>query len=183
MAEAPEIPEAKDAFEKQVAVTIATLAVALAFIGNKGDNAKTDAIIKTNEAANKWGHYQSKSIKGNIANAEQEMLVLLAPANPSDSAASKKLDEMRARVGERIAAKTAEYEKEMPVLMKEAQELQKDAAQQAAINDRCDHAALALQIAIVIASVAILSRMRVFWFISIVLGLAGAVIGAAAFLM
>ena len=43
------IPEAKDAFEKQVAVTIASLAVVLAVIGNKGDNAKTDAIIKTND--------------------------------------------------------------------------------------------------------------------------------------
>ncbi len=46
MAEAPEIPEAKDPFEKRVAVTIAVLAVVLAVVGNKGDNAKTDAIIK-----------------------------------------------------------------------------------------------------------------------------------------
>jgi len=52
MPDAPEIPEAKDPFEKRVAVTIAILAVALAFIGNKGDNARTDAIIKTNEASN-----------------------------------------------------------------------------------------------------------------------------------
>lgn len=60
MAEAPEIPEANDPFEKQVAVTIACLAVVLAFIGNKGDNAKTDAIIKTNEASNQWGYFQAK---------------------------------------------------------------------------------------------------------------------------
>lgn len=183
MADAPEIPEAKDAFEKQVAVTIASLAVVLAVIGNKGDNAKTDAIIKTNEAANKWGHYQSKSIKSNIATAEQEMLTLLAVANAPDASAAQKLEEMRAKVVARIASKTAEYEKEMPELMKEAVELQKDASQQATINDRCDMASLALQIAIVIASVAILSRMRVFWFISIVLGLLGAVIGATTFLM
>lgn len=45
MPEAPEIPEAKDPFEKQVAISIAALAVALSVIGNKGDNAKTDAII------------------------------------------------------------------------------------------------------------------------------------------
>ena len=53
MAEAPEIPEANDPFSKQVAITIALLAVVLAVIENKGDNAKTDAIIKTlNEETN-----------------------------------------------------------------------------------------------------------------------------------
>ena len=56
MPEAPEIPEASDPFEKRAAATIAILAVALAVIGSKGDNAKTDV------AANRWAHYQSKSI-------------------------------------------------------------------------------------------------------------------------
>jgi hypothetical protein len=53
MSETPEIPEANDPFSKQVAITIALLAVVLALIENKGDNAKTDAIIKTSEAANR----------------------------------------------------------------------------------------------------------------------------------
>jgi len=70
MAEAPEIPEANDPFSKQVAITIALLAVVLAVIENKGDNAKTDAIIKTSEAANRWGYYQSKSIKQNLYETE-----------------------------------------------------------------------------------------------------------------
>ena len=60
MSETPEIPEANDPFSKQVAITIALLAVVLAVIENKGDNAKTDAIIKTSEASNRWGYYQSK---------------------------------------------------------------------------------------------------------------------------
>lgn len=183
MAEAPEIPEANDPFEKRVAVTIACLAVALAVIGNKGDNAKTDAIIRTNEAANKWGHYQAKSIKGNIAVAERELLTLLAPAPNADAEAARKHDQLRAKVEERIATKTDEYEKEMPGLMKEAEDLQKDAERGSKINDRCDQASLALQIAIVIASVAILSRMRAFWIISIVLGVIGAVVGVLAFLI
>ena len=54
MAEAPEIPEAKNPFERMVAVSIATMAVCLSVINIHGDNAKTDAIIKTNEASNKW---------------------------------------------------------------------------------------------------------------------------------
>ena len=79
MSETPEIPEANDPFSKQVAITIALLAVVLAFIENKGDNAKTDAIIKTSEAANRWGYYQSKSIKQNIYETELEILSHLKP--------------------------------------------------------------------------------------------------------
>jgi hypothetical protein len=54
-------------FEKQVALTIAMLAICLCLIGNRGDNAKTDAIIKTNEASNQRGYFQAKGIKGQMA--------------------------------------------------------------------------------------------------------------------
>ena len=37
MADAPEIPEANDPFEKRVAVTIALIAIVLSFIQNAGD--------------------------------------------------------------------------------------------------------------------------------------------------
>ncbi len=174
MAEAPEIPEANDPFEKRVAVTIASLAVILAFIGNKGDNAKTDAIIKTNEAANQWGYFQAKGIKGSIATSESEILSLLAPQGASADLAKK--------VGE-LKGEAVRYKDEQKEIKAHAEESAKDAERSSKINDRCDHASLALQIAIVIASVAILSRMRVFWFLSILLGLVGTVIGVTAFLM
>ena len=183
MPDAPEIPEANDPFEKRAAVTIAILAVVLAVVGNKGDNAKTDAIIQTNEATNKWGHYQAKSIKSNIASAERELLTLLAPSQNADGEVAKKHNELRAEVEKRIAEKTAEYEKEMPDLKKAALELQKDAERGSKINDRCDQGSLALQIAIVLASVSILARSHAFWIASIILGLIGVVVGVMAFLI
>jgi hypothetical protein len=183
MPDAPEIPEANDPFEKRAAVTIAILAVVLAVVGNKGDNAKTDAIIQTNEATNKWGHYQAKSIKSNIAFAERELLALLAPSLNPDAETAKKLDQLRTDVEKRIAKKTAEYEEEMPKLLKEAGELQKDAERGSKINDRCDQGSLALQIAIVLASVSILARSHAFWIASIILGLVGVVVGVMAFLI
>ena len=70
MPEAPEIPEANDRFGKQVAITIAILAMGLAVISNQGDNAKTDAILKTSAAVNQWGYYQSKSLKENLSQTE-----------------------------------------------------------------------------------------------------------------
>ena len=114
MAEAPEIPEANDPFEKRAAVTIAILAVALAVVGNKGDNAKTDAIIKTNEAANEFAWYQAKSIKGSIANSERELLTLLSPSQTGGADIAK--------ITEGLKAKSEKYEKDMEGIKEKAEE-------------------------------------------------------------
>jgi uncharacterized membrane protein YccC len=130
MAEAPEIPEANDPFAKRAAVTIAILAVTLAVVGNKGDNAKTDAIIKTNEAANQWAYYQAKGIKGTVASAEQELLSVLAPSQTAAAEAVK--------ISERLKADAERYKTEQVEIKTHAEEAQKDAERGSKINDRCD---------------------------------------------
>jgi hypothetical protein len=184
MAETPEIPEAHDPFSKQVAITIALLAVVLAVIESKGDNAKTDAIIKTSEAANRWGYYQSKSIKQNLYETELEILSYLKPVgseagsvDPEATAQRKALSASMAKA----AATAKRYDSEKGEIKKEAEQFEAAAEAKGKINDRCDHAALALQIAVVICSVAILSRWRLFWYIGLGLGVAGALIGFSAF--
>ena len=183
MPEAPEIPEANDPFEKRAAVTIAILAVALAVIGNKGDNAKTDSIIKTNVASNRWAHYQSKSIKGSIITAESEMLTLLASTQNPDAESAKNIGQFRSEVEKRLKEKAAEYGGELSEIMKEAKDAEHEADVGSKINDRCDHGSLAMQIAIVLASVSILARSRAFWIASIVLGLIGIAVGVTAFVL
>lgn len=174
MSESPEIPEANDPFGKQVAITIAILAVALALIDNKSDNAKTDAIIKTNESSNKWGYYQAKSLKQNLCETESRLLTLLQPA--SDAAA-------RAAAVTKAGAEAKRYSSEKEAIKVEAEKLASEAEKNSKINDRCDHAALGLQIGIVICSVAILSKWRLFWVIGAALGIIGISIGVTAFMM
>ena len=175
MAETPEIPEAKDPFEKRAAVTIAILAVSLAVIGNKGDDAKTEAIIKTNEAANGYAYYQAKSIKSSIASAERDLLASLAPSQAGTADIAK--------ISEDLKSKIEKYEKEQEPIKEEADKDKKEAAHESAINNRCDHAALALQVGIIAASVSILARSHAFWIGSIILGLIGIGIGVTAFLL
>jgi hypothetical protein len=171
MADAPEIPEAKDPFERRVAVSIAGLAVVLAVIENKGDNAKTDAIIQTNEAANQWARFQSKSIKGTLVRMEGQLLSYVQTREGKN--AVERVDFLN-KESDRYESDEAE----IATLAKGAQE---NAAVAARINDRCDHGALALQIAIVVASVSILARWGALWVAGVLLGLAGAIIGASAF--
>jgi hypothetical protein len=184
MSEKPEIPEANDPFSKQVAITIALLAVVLAVLESKGDNAKTDAIIKTSEAANRWGYYQSKSIKQNLYETELEILSHLKPAVPDAGGLDPEATSRRKALivsMEKAAATAKRYDSEKGDIKKEAEQFEAAAEANGKINDRCDQAALALQIAVVICSVAILSRWRLFWYIGLGLGVAGALIGMSAF--
>ncbi|MDB6073352.1 MAG: hypothetical protein JWO89_992 [Verrucomicrobiaceae bacterium] len=166
-----DLPEAKNPFEKGVALTIAIIAVVLSFVENQGDNAKTDAIVKTNEAANQWAYYQSKSLKGNLAESSLTLLSVLAPI---DAAAAKaKQEEMSKEV--------ARYEEEKKGIKTEAEGLQQEAAHSLTINDRCDQGSLLLQISVVLCSIAILVGMRPVFYAGGLLGLMGAVIGGSSF--
>jgi hypothetical protein len=163
MADAPEIPEAKDSFEKMVAISIAIIAVLLSYVSMKGDNAKTDAIIATNEASNQWAFFQAKSLKEHMAEMESDLLSSL----PNAGDTSKKREE--------LAIKAAEYKADKDKIKKDAEGHQADAKVGGEMNDRCDLAGLFLQISIVIASVAILARQKLLWFASLGLAAFGAV--------
>jgi Domain of unknown function (DUF4337) len=163
MADTPEIPEANDPFEKMVAISIAIIAVLLSYISMRGDNAKTDAIINTNEASNQWAFYQAKSLKQHMAEMEADLLANL----PNAGDTTKKREE--------LSAKAKRYDEEKEKIQDAAKEAIAAAKVGSDMNDRCDLSGLFLQIAIVIASVAILSRQRLLWFASLALGLFGAV--------
>ena len=182
MPEAPEIPEANDPFEKRAAVTIAILAVLLAILGSKAESGRTEAIIKTNEAANQWAYFQAKGIKGSIASAEREMLALLSPVQTAAAESPKNAELLKENV-ERLKGEAERYKGEQEKIKEKAEELKVEAARMMKITEGCEHGALALQIAIVLASVSILARSRSFWLASIVLGLIGVGIGVMAFLI
>lgn len=173
MAETPEIPEAKDPFDKKVAVTIAMMAVILSFIANTGDDAKTEAILKTNKATNAWGYFQAKSIKQSICESEKSTLTLLAHEGDKSKIESeiKTLDENIKR-----------YKLEKDEVKSNAEKLVEEGEHCNTINQKCDRASLLLQIAIVISSVSILAGWKPLWLAGMAVGLAGAVVGALAFI-
>ena len=89
MPDAPEIPEAKDPFDKRVALTIAILAICLSFIANLGDNAKTSAILRTSEASDQWNYFQAKSTKALLAAMHGDMIMRLSSEERSEDARNR----------------------------------------------------------------------------------------------
>ena len=195
MAETPEIPEVEDPFGKRIAISIALLAVCISFIGNYGDNAKTDSIIKTTAAANQWSYFQAKSIKQHAFALDRDILSVLAPGAVDAARRDELLKTYEAKMASYEKAKQdigfgrkdasghwqEVVEDGAPVIS--ATQYQEEAAHGIRINDRCDLASLLLSLGVILCSVAILMRQHYVWFAGLAVGVGGAIVGATAFLM
>ena len=172
MPDAPEIPEAKDPFDKRVALTIAILAICLSFIANLGDNAKTSSILKTSEASDQWNFFQAKSTKALLAAMHGDLMMRLS--------SEERFEDSRNRAVQ-LGKDAQRYDVEKADVKKQAESLTAQAKVFSSINDRCDQAALLLQIAVIVCSVSILGQSHKFWWLGMILGVAGIVVGATAY--
>lgn len=172
-AEVPE--EARNPFERRVAITIAIIAVLMAINENHNDNAKTDALLKTTEASNQWAFFQSKSIKEHSYDLQRQFLAVVEPG-------VIKADQRELLLA-KYAKKIEGYEQEKSGIQAEARKLNHEADANLKVNNRCDLAGLLLQISVILCSVAILVHLAPFWYMGMVVALVGASIGATAFFM
>jgi hypothetical protein len=169
-AEAPEIPEAKDRFEKSIAVSIACMAVVLAFISDHADAAKTEAILSTNEATNAWSYFQAKSTKQHVTESDLHLLDVLDVAG-------------EAAVRAKLETEVGRYDQEKDEVKAKAEQLTEQASNARLVDERAGQGALFLQLAIVLASVAILARWSKLWVLSLVVAVVGAGIGLSSWLL
>lgn len=172
MAEAPEIPEAKDPFERNVALSIAVLAVVLSVISMVGDGAKLSATLAATGAANNWAYFQSKSIKETSYKLQRETVAILGPGTVDEAKRQELLKSYDAAV--------VKYEREKNEISAKAEEFEAEVKRQGAVDERTDLASLQIEVAIVLASVSILVAWSRLWHVSLLLGLTGALTGVSA---
>ena len=188
---------AHDPFDKRVAVTMAIVAAVLAAVSlmsHRKHNETLSLQIQSNkkktEAANRWAQYQARSIRRNQFEAFLDMLPVTA--QPDKAAEAKK-------VAGRMQAKVDEYrmpaEKDDPkdpqglaglmalakALDDEAVKLEKDSEHVHHQGDRFDLAELFVELALVVCSVALLSKQRLFWYAGMAIGGVGVVLAGTAF--
>jgi len=167
-----ELEERRDkTFSRRVALTTAVYAVVLAIASLGGSNAMKEMLLAQQEASNQWAYYQSKVIREHLNRGNKLMLeAQLAEPSTLKGAERAKFEE--------LARKFADEEKRMNADKKEiepkakAAEVERDRNQ--AKDPYFDYAEVLLQIAIVCASVSILSSSRpMFWFSSLLAVLGG----------
>ena len=156
-----------------ISVTMAILAVCVAAVSLLGHRAHTEEIMFQARASDQWSYYQAK----NIRRHNYEMAVdLLSLVEFKDKAQADKVRETYNHEAER-------YTKEQADIEEQAKDLEKESALAQRKANRFDLGEVFLEVALVIASLALLTRKQAFWFLGIASGLAGLAVAATGFLL
>lgn len=164
--------KAADPFTKRIALSVAVYAVALAVTALGGSNAGKDMVMAQQKASNQWAYYQAKVMRENLYVLAAEGLELeleeAGDGSKAKAAREKKLATYR--------KKAEEYKKEKEEIMAEAKKLEEERDTAARRDPYFDYAEVLLQIAIVLASVAMLSGRREAFYVSLGLAALGALL-------
>lgn len=164
--------------DKLIGVYIGILAVILAICGMGGGNAAKESTLRNIEASNTWGFFQAKNIRRAGIRLQADELALLLETNPTmPEAAAKhiqaKIDEYRALDVKLTSDKQSNEGLDELFGKGKALEAARDLALQR--DPYFDYGQALLQIAIVLASVAIISGGNLLLIASGLVGLLGTV--------
>lgn len=160
-------------FSRRVALTTAIYAIVLSIAATGGNNAVKEMLLAQQQSSDQWAFYQAKVIREHQYRG-QKMVVETQLAEPSTLKGAER---------EKVAALAAKFAEEEKRYNTEKKDIETDAKRLERARDmfRARHpyfefGEVLLQIAIVSASVSILSTSRqMFWF-SLVLAVLGAVL-------
>jgi signal transduction histidine kinase len=157
-----QIEKVKEPFEKNVAATMAILAAFLAVVSVLGHIMTTEELLAQQKASDQWAYYQAKSIRRYQSEVARD---LFAGMNQS--------------------AQSAQYQKNAEKYRSDNEEIQREAQGLERESDRHGRRALRLhfgevflEFSIVFASLAIITKRRLLWYVAIAGGVVGT--GAAA---
>jgi hypothetical protein len=156
-----------------IAFTMCVLAVLVAVITVLGHRTHTEAVLDQNKATDQWNYYQAHKIRANDTELAADLLGVVSVANKD--AAGK------------LAKGYADHEKKWADDLKKEQE-QAEATEQKveqaeARADRFDLGEALLEIGLVITSVTLLTRSRIYWYLGLVFSILGVASAASAFLL
>jgi hypothetical protein len=156
-----------------ISVTMAILAVCVAVVSLLGHRSHTEEILMQNRATDQWAYFQAKNIRRHNYEMSLDLLSLI----------EFKDKEQAAKIHEKYENEAERYTKEQAEIEEQAKELESESAHAERKADRFDLGEVFIEIALVISSLALLSRKRFYWFLGIISGLAGLGIAVTGLLM
>ena len=172
-----------DPSNKKIALLIAVLALVLAFSETLGKSAQTAALSLNIEASNLWSFFQAKTIRLTTVRTAAEMFEIEASGHPAGevrSAMEKKAADWKKTVARyESEPETGEGRKELASRAKAAEEKRDRSL---AAYHHYEMASAAVQIAIVLASAAIVTGFMLLAWIAGGLGVVGIIFIGIGFL-
>jgi hypothetical protein len=178
--EATEMPE----FSKQmkeggeesltsISLAISILAVLVAMVTVLGHRSHTEAVLLQSRSGDQWNQYDAK--RGREDNLQLDLDMLQLQPKEDTKATEAKLDEYRTRLAQWKVELTQDEDK--------ARELEREVEKAETRAGRFDLGEALLQISVVLSSVTLLTRRRSYFVGGLLLGIAGMVVAASAWLV
>jgi hypothetical protein len=173
--------------DRRIAATMAIIAALLAAVTllshrahNETLRLQTQADILHTRATDEWGYYQAKNIRRHAYQSNAAILELL-PHSPGT-------DERYSAIRAEWEKQLADYKAELPEQKEKAEGLVRDAEAQLEESEKAHHrgdwfdsSELAVELGLVLCSLAILTRRQPFWYAGMAAAAIGVVVGIAAF--
>jgi hypothetical protein len=163
---AEEATEAREQFARHAALLVAILAALLAIAALSANKATEDAILNQARSTDKFNELEANSLKKHINDTTAKSLTIQTKGTPNASAAKKTAAELEAKVASKYGPNEARLQPEAEHFAKRSERDEKH-------HRTFQFAEAALQIGIVLASVAIIARAGMLVFASIGVGLFG----------
>ena len=150
-----------------VTLTMALLAVLVASVTLLGHRAHTEEVLLQSRAADQWAYYQAKEIRRRNYELFLDELSIFSLQDSAHADAIK----------EKYAKEVERYGEELKDIQAEAKKAEAEVKVEEARADRYDLGEVLLEAALVICSITLLTRKKIFWYFGMLLGLAGVVTG------
>jgi hypothetical protein len=146
-----------------VTLSMAILAVVLAAITLLSHRAHTEELLLQSKATDQWAYFQAKNIR---RHTYELFLDLLSVTNPRDAEGAEKL---KAKYSDEIKR----YMGDLNDIQAEAQQFEREVLTQQHKADRFDLGEVCLEVALVLVSLTLLTRRKLFWQLGLLAGLIG----------
>ncbi|HEY0784806.1 MAG TPA: DUF4337 domain-containing protein [Acidobacteriaceae bacterium] len=158
---------------KPISFTMSVLAVLVAVVTVLGHRTHTEAVLMQARASDQWNFYQAKKIRQNDTLLTQDLLGAVTVRDPA--AAAKILEGYKSHQD-----KWAEDLNEEQAKAKEFEEAVEHAEHKAT---RFDLSEALLEIGLVVTSITLLTRQRIYWVLGMLFGAIGLVVAGQGLLL
>jgi hypothetical protein len=167
-------------FTSRVATVTACIAVILAICSLGGSRAMKEMLLAQQQASDQWAYYQAKSIREHLYRSQATLLeneLGLLSENLSSQSAEKVKSSIKA-----LGEQADRYSGEKKEIEQEARKLEKERDTAMSKDPYFEFGGVLLEIAIVMASVAIIALSRPLFVFSLTVALLGALMAANGYL-
>ena len=158
---------------KAISLAISILAVLVAMVTVIGHRSHTEAVLSQARASDMWNEYQAKKIRFDQTSVAIDLFTLQPNANGESVA--KKLEEYRSH--------QEKWKEDLAEEQKQAREFEADVNHAEKQAVRFDVGEALLQIAVVLCSVTLFTRRKLYFFLGLSLGAAGLIAAGSALLV